>query len=480
MQKYSDDFQLPLKDTCLREGTGISNLDGRLWGEVGAETARFFGDEAMVRARVGIEARYLIGLSKAGIFRKFTDKEKETLLTLHRKITPEVYNDLRKIENEIHHDVMAMIEIFKKLLIDDKLLLKEITPWLHWGLTTYDLDDTAKALMIKNFIHQVYLPQISKTLKSIVKLSLETKEVVMVGKTHLQPAVPTLMGKEIILFGMRLAEIDNKIYNFRLRGKLTGAVGNLAAQKSVYSKINWLKFSQNFIESLGLEANLFTTQIEPKDTLVELLGLVEQLNLILIDLSQDMRIYIGFDWLFQEVKKMEVGSSAMPQKVNPIDFENSEGNALFSNWILEGLRRQLPISWLQRDLVDKTILRNLGVPFGHSLISLLSANKGLSKVSANKEKITEELNSDWSILSEAFQTKLRAVGLENGYEKIKELSRGRKLTRKEVWRWIEKLLVKDSVKEELKEINPRNYIGYARENLREMIAKIEAVIKKTA
>ena len=353
-------FEVPAKFAHLREGTAISNLDGRLWGEVGADTGRFFGDEAFVRARVAIEARYLIALSKVGVLRRLTLVEQKVLLSLHENINPKTYSRLRKIEAVTRHDVITMTQVMKTLLGKTKSLGDVIGHgWVHWGLASEDVDNLSRAVLTTNFLNEIYLPVAATTLREITLLSQKTKDVVIPGKTHIQTALPTLLGKEIALFGIRLAEIFLEIKNFRLKGKLTGAVGNLAAHKSVYPKVNWRKFSKEFVESLGLEANLYTTQIEPRSNLFKLLSKIELVNLVLVDLSQDMRLYIGFDWLVQEAKKEEFGSSAMPQKVNPIDFENSQGNALFSNWILEGLMRQLPISWLQRDLVVLSYITRL-------------------------------------------------------------------------------------------------------------------------
>ena len=479
MRTYSPlDFQLKANDTSFREGTGISNLDGRLWDEVGVATARFFGDEALVRTRVGIESRYLIALSEVNVVRKMSRKEKEILLNLHKKIDSRTYRKLRKIEAEVRHDVITMTLIMKELLRDSKRL-SDITDhgWVHWGLSSDDIDNLAHSILIKNYLDEVYLPQAAKTLTEIVSLAQKTKDVVIPGKTHLQTAIPTILGKEIALFGIRLGEIFIKIKNLKLKGKLTGAVGNLAAHRSASPNINWRAFSKKFVSGLGLEPNLFTTQTEPKAKLIELFQLIQNANSVLIDMSQDMRIYIGFDWLKQEVKSTEFGSSAMPQKVNPIDFENSHGNALMSNWILEGLVRQLPVSWLQRDLVDKTILRNLGLPFGYSLISLISAVKGLSRVIPNQEKIKSDLEADWSLLSEAFQINLRALGLGSGYDKLKELSRGKKLDRDTIKNWIIDLDTTAEIKNRLLDISFENYTGYAKENNLDMIKQIKKMVR---
>lgn len=476
-KKNSLPFEVPSSDSSLREGTAISNLDGRLWGEVGANTGRFFGDEALVRTRVGVEARYLIALSKIGVIRSLSSKEQEILLSLHEKITPSVYKSLRKIETQIRHDVIAMTQIMKKLLGKTKSLDDVLNHgWVHWGLASEDIDNLSKAVLTTSYLKKVFLPQVALTLKEILVLTEKTKKVVIPGKTHLQTAIPTLLGKEVGLFGIRLAEAAVALKNLKLRAKLTGAVGNLAAHKSVYPKINWRTFSKKFVESLGLEANPYTTQIEPRNNLYELLSKLELINLILIDLSQDMRIYIGFDWLSQEARKVEFGSSAMPQKVNPIDFENSQGNALFSNWIVEGLKRQLPVSWLQRDLVDKTILRNFGLPFGYSLISLVSTAKGLTRLTPNLEKIESDINSDLGLLAEAYQINLRAMGQGEAYNDLKNLARGKRLVKEDIDQWLAKLKVDEKTRSRLSKIAPETYTGYAKENTEEIMRKIKRII----
>ncbi|HJY98919.1 MAG TPA: lyase family protein [Patescibacteria group bacterium] len=479
MQKfYPFDFEIGKKNTTLREGTGISNLDGRLWDEMGSGVGRFFGDEALVRGRVAVEARYIIALSDIKVVRKLNKKEKDTLLTLHQKITPGTYKSLRKIESKVKHDVISMTLILKHLLAKTKSMTDILDHgWVHWGLSSEDVDNIAKSVLLKAFLTEIYLPHSELLLGEIVNLSLRTKNTEIPGKTHLQTAIPTVLGKEIALFGVRLAEVLVKIKKLKLRGKLTGAVGNLSAHRSAYPRVNWRKFSKEFVEGFGLEANLFTTQTEPKARFVELLSLVQMINSLLIDLSQDARLYIGFDWLKQEVKREEAGSSAMPQKVNPIDFENSQGNALFSNWILEGMIRQFPVSWLQRDLVDKTIQRNTGLPFGYSLIAIISAQKGLSKVSANREKIKADLESDWGALSEAFQVNLRAFGVGGAYNDLKAFSRGKRILRGDVEEWIRGLGTTDEIKKKLFSLSFEKYTGYAAENLRGMINTINSARK---
>jgi|SRR3990172_181062 len=481
MNKYLTDFEIPQEELTLREGTALSNIDGRLWGEVGANVAAYLSDEAMVRARIGVEARYLIALSEYGIVRKLKNSEKDLLLNIHQKLDKTQYQNLRKVEANVRHDVMVMIQIMKNLLKKENILEDVIENWIHWGLTSFDVDDTAKACLIQNMIRKVYLPEAGRLLTNLADLAEKTKNTVIPAKTHLQPAVPTTLGKEVALFGMRLCEQLEFIKNTKLRGKLTGAVGTLAAHKAVFPNIDWIKFSKNFIESLGLEANLYTTQIEQKEKLVEIFSKIHLVNTILVDLSQDMRLMIGFDWLAQEVKDVEIGSSAMPQKVNPIDFENAQGNGYFSNWILEGLIRYLPVSWLQRDLTDKTILRNIGLPFGHAIITLISTSKGIKRVIPNIAKINKDLKENWGIISEGLQTYMRSLGIPDAYNSLKKLARGRQLTKKHILFWIENLDINNEEKEILRQITPQNYTGYAKENTSEMIRyirKVEKLISK--
>lgn len=469
MQKLLD-FEVEKKYLTHRQGLGISNLDGRLWDEIGSTIGAYFGDEAMVRARIGVEARYLISLSNTKILKKIPKKSEQTLLSLHKKFDSKKYQKLRKLESNIRHDVMVMIKTFKVLLKESGVNLSEKDlGWIHWGLTSEDVDNLARMILLKRFIKFEYIKRLKSLLKSIYTLSKKTKSVVIQGRTHLQPATPTLLGKEIALFGVRIVRILSKIKEFELNGKLTGAVGNLSAQSSAFPDIDWSKFSINFVKSLGLSPNIFTTQVEPKDTLVEFLGLIEQINLILIDFSQDMRIYTGYDWFTQAAKISETGSSAMPQKINPIDFENSHGNAQLSNWIISGLRQSLPVSWLQRDLTDKTIQRNLGLPFGYSLISIISSQKGINRINPNKDKIKKDLYKNLEILTECYQVNLRAMGKPSAYDELKKLSRGKKLTKKDIQNWITSLDISEKNKIKLLNITPESYIGNTQSNLTQML-----------
>lgn len=472
------DFQIDSNNLSLREGTATSNLDGRLWKEIGKDIGKYFGDEALVRARVGVEASYLIALSEIGIIRKLSSKEISSLKNLHNKIDQKTYIKINKIEKTLRHDVMSMTQVFKQLLKKEKILTDIITEeWVHWSLTSEDVDNIARSILLNNFLQETYLPYFKKTILIFLKRINETKNTVIPGKTHLQTATPTLLGKELAVYAIRLSEVYLKINNFKIEAKLMGAIGNLSAQKNSYPKIDWIKFSKDFIESFGLIPNIFTTQIDPKNNLVLLFSLIQLTNSIVIDISQDMRLMIGFEWLKQTVNKKEVGSSAMPQKINPIDFENSQGNSLLSNWILEGLIRQLPISWLQRDLVDKTIQRNLGLPFGYSTIALISLSKGLERINPNKEKILKELESDWTIMSEGIQTYLRSQNIPNAYETIKNKTRGNNYNKEKFKNVIEALDVSNEIKTKLLKITPEKYTGEGKRIISLAISKIKRNIR---
>jgi len=476
--KSNFDYQIEPSDYSLREGIAISNLDGRLWKEIGKDIGRFFGDEALVRARVGVEAYYLIALSEIKVIRKLSSKEILTLKSLHNKIDQKTYIRIRKIEKTLRHDVMSMTYIFKEILKKEKILTDILDKgWVHWALTSEDVDNIARNILLKNFLKEIYLPYYKKLLFTFLRKINETKDIVIPGKTHLQTATPTLLGKELSIYAVRLSEIYSKINNFKIEAKLMGATGNLSAQKNSYPKIDWIKFGKNFINSFGLIPNIFTTQIDPKNSLVTLFSLIQLSNSIIIDISQDMRLMIGFDWLKQTINVKEIGSSAMPQKVNPIDFENAQGNALLSNWIFEGLIRKLPISWLQRDLVDKTIQRNLGLPFGYSTISLISLSKGLQRINPDKEKILKELDSDWTIISEGIQTYLRSQKISNAYEIIKRKTRGKNYNREDLKIIIQSLNVSKKIKSKLLQITPQKYIGEGKKIINLAISKINKNIR---
>jgi adenylosuccinate lyase len=471
-------YEVESRNLLLREGTAISNLDGRLWEEIGKYVGRFFGDEALVRARIAVEAKYLIALSKTGVVRKLSVKETTVLENLYKKIDKKVYDKIRKIEETVRHDVMSMTFVFKKLLKKERVLddiLEE--GWTHWALTSEDIDNISRSVLLSNFIKNIYLPYYKKVILTFLEIIDETKNIVIPGKTHLQTATPTLLGKELSIYAVRLSEVYSKIKDFKITAKLMGSTGNLSAHKNSYPKIDWIRFSKNLVESFGLTANIFTTQIEPKNNLVELFSLIQLTNSIIIDISQDMRLMIGFGWLKQTVNQKEIGSSAMPQKVNPIDFENAQGNALLSNSILEGLIRQLPISWLQRDLVDKTIQRNSGLPFGYSTISLISLNKGLQRITPDKEKINKELESDWTIISEGIQTYLRSQKIPDAYEIIKEKTRGNKFNKEELELIIDGLNIAKDVKNKLKTITPQKYVGEGKRIIKLATNKINKIIR---
>jgi len=471
------DFQIDTKNLPLREGTAISNLDGRLWDEIGNDVGRYFGDEALVRSRIAVESYYLISLSEIGIIRKFTQKEIFTLKNIYKNIDEKLYKRIRNTENLVKHDVVAMSLIFKYVLKQYNILSDIAENWVHWSLTSEDVDNIARTILIKNYINDVYIPNYRAFIEVLLKKIYEFKDIVIPGKTHLQTATPTLLSKELSVFLNRFSDSLLKISKFKYSAKLMGATGNLSAHKYSYPNINWIKFSNDFIKSFGLVPNIFTTQIEPKSNLVELLSQINLVNSVIIDFSQNSRLMIGFGWLKQTVNNKETGSSTMPQKVNPIDFENSQGNALMANWIFEGLCRQLPVSWLQRDLVDKTIQRNFGLPFGHSTIALISMKKGLEKSTTDKKKIDSDLYSDWTIISEAVQTYLKSRKVSHAYEMVKNKTRGEKIDKQEFINIIKSLDVSKDIISKLVEIEPKKYIGEGQSIINLAIKKTKKILK---
>jgi adenylosuccinate lyase len=475
--KIKFDFQIDTKNPSLREGTAISNLDGRLWDEIGNNVGKYFGDEALVRSRIAVESYYLISLSEIGIIRRFTQKEIFILKNIYKSIDEKLYKRIRNTENSVKHDIVAMSLIFKNVLKKYNVLSDIAENWVHWSLTSEDIDNIARTILIKNYIKNVYIPHYKAFIELLLKKTHEFNGVVIPGKTHLQTATPTLLSKELSVFLNRFSDSFLKISKFKYSAKLMGATGNLSAHKYSYPNINWIKFSNDFIKSFDLVPNIFTTQVEPKSNLVELLSLINLVNSIIIDFSQDLRIMIGFVWLKQSVNNKETGSSTMPQKVNPIDFENSQGNALMANWVLEGLSRQLPISWLQRDLVDKTIQRNFGLPFGHSTIALISMKKGLEKLTTDKEKIELDLNSDWTIISEAVQTYLKSKNVSNAYEIIKNKTRGKKIGKQEFIKIIKSLDVSKDIMSKLIDIEPKKYIGEGESIVNIAVKKTKKILK---
>ena len=411
-----------------------------------------------MRYRLHVEVEYLIFLGEKKFF-KIDAKAKSFLRNLVINFSESEAEEIKQIERTTNHDVKA-VEYFIKAHLE-KNGLANIKEWVHFGLTSQDVNNTAIPLLWKNAIEQEYLPSILNLQKSLHILAQNWKDVPMLARTHGQPASPTILGKEFMVFVERL---ENQIQLFSyipFSGKFGGATGNFNAHGVAYPKTDWIKFSNQFLEErLGIERQQYTTQIEHYDTLAAHFDAIKRINTILIDLSRDVWSYISMDYFKQKTKKGEVGSSAMPHKVNPIDFENAEGNLGLANAMLEHLSAKLPISRLQRDLTDSTVLRNIGVPMAHAHLAMLSIQKGLDKLILNESKLKEDLENNWAVVAEAIQTILRRENYPNPYEALKELTRGKQnIDRASLHQFINELKVSSSVKQEMKKINPANYTG---------------------
>lgn len=432
--------------------TALSPLDGRYQNKT-SQVAKYFSEEALIKNRIKIETEFLTAL-QGNIIRKFTDKEKELLKSLSKVEVEEV----KEIEKETNHDVKA-VEYFIKRKIETTSL-KDVVNFIHFGLTSEDVNNLAYGLLISDFIKDVYLPQINNIIDILAKKSDEFKDLAMLSRTHGQPATPTTLGKEFNVFIYRLKN-QLKSFSWKMSGKLAGASGNFNSFVAAYPQVDWLEFSQNFVKSLGLEPWVVVTQIEPHDRFCELFGVCQRINNILLDFCRDIWLYITFDYFSLKVLNNEVGSSTMPHKINPIDFENAEGNLGVSNALFAHFIEKLPISRLQRDLSDSTVQRSIGSGFGYTIIAFESLLKGLGKIQANVSKIKEDLNNHPEILAEAYQTILRRENVEFPYEKLKQLTRGKKIILKDLQDFIDNINVSDKVKQELKALSPKNYLGIA-------------------
>lgn len=436
--------------------TAITPIDGRYRAQV-EELSNYSSEFALIKYRIKIELEYLIALSKIKVIRKITEKEKLILKNLFLKFNYEETESLKTIEEETRHDVKA-VEIYIKQKIKNTSL-SDISEFIHFGLTSEDINNIAYRLMMADLNEKVVLPSVKELNKTIFDFANEYKNQLMLGRTHGQAAVPTTLGKEFLVFYERLEneiKILKKIY---FKAKLNGAVGNYNSFYFAYPEIDWKKFSKNFIESYGLKNSKVTTQIAPYEDIIYFFQTVQRINGIILDLNQDVWRYISDNWLVQENKKKEVGSSTMPQKINPILFENSEGNLIIANSLIEGFTNKLPISRLQRDLSGSTISRNFGVVISYCLLSYKNCISGIKLIKPNSKKMLEDLNSDWSILSEAVQIYLKKNKINNGYDIVKDHVRGRKMTKDMFWEMIDDLPINTTQKLELKKISPENYIG---------------------
>ncbi|MFD2567965.1 adenylosuccinate lyase [Pseudotenacibaculum haliotis] len=444
----------------LTQLNAISPIDGRYRGKV-AQLANYFSEEALIKYRVLVEIEYFIALCEIPLpqLADFDHSLFPELKKIYEDFSAEDAQKIKDIEKVTNHDVKAVEYFIKEKF--DSLQLEKYKEFIHFGLTSQDINNTAVPLSIKEAVADVYLPEFENVLTKLKELAIEWKDVSMLARTHGQPASPTRLGKEIEVFITRLEEQIKFVKEIPNAAKFGGATGNYNAHKVAYPSTDWKAFGASFVnEKLGLYHSFPTTQIEHYDHMASLFDGLKRINTILIDLDRDIWTYVAMDYFKQKIKKGEVGSSAMPHKVNPIDFENSEGNLGIANAIFEHLSRKLPISRMQRDLTDSTVLRNAGVPFGHTIIGFTSTLKGLNKLLLNAEKFEEDLENNWAVVAEAIQTILRREGYPNPYEALKGLTRtNEKINQRSIANFIDSLDVSDEIKNELKVITPSNYTG---------------------
>ena len=438
----------------------ISPIDGR-YADKTTSLVPFFSEMALIRYRVQVEVEYFIALCELPLpqLADFPKERYADLRKLYQNFTEEEALKVKEIEQTTNHDVKAVEYFIKEAF--DYLQLQPYKEFIHFGLTSQDINNTAIPLSIKEAVQQVYLPALEQLLGKLRSLVVQWKEVPLLARTHGQPASPTRLGKEFEVFVVRMEQQLQTLIAVPYAAKFGGATGNYNAHKVAYPNIDWKAFGTRFVEEiLVLHHSFPTTQIEHYDHLAALFDALKRINTILIDLNRDIWTYISMDYFKQQIKAGEVGSSAMPHKVNPIDFENSEGNLGIANALLEHLSAKLPISRLQRDLTDSTVLRNVGVPFGHILIALQSTLKGLNKLLLNEDKIRQDLQDHWAVVAEAIQTILRREGYPNPYEALKALTRtNTNITAETISSFIDTLEVSEDVKAELKVITPENYTG---------------------
>lgn len=440
--------------------SAISPVDGRYHQQT-ADLSAYFSEAALIKYRVLVEIEYFIALAELPLpqLEQFPKAKFTELRKLYQQFSEADAQEVKSIEKTTNHDVKA-VEYFIKAAFD-KLALSAYKEFIHFGLTSQDVNNTAIPYSFKQALVEVYYPALEELIQKLKKLAQEWEKVPMLARTHGQAASPTRLGKEINVFIERLETQLNQLKSVPSGAKFGGATGNFNAHHAAYPTTNWVAFANKFVnEQLGLTRSQYTTQIEHYDNFAAQCDALKRINTILIDLNRDFWSYISMNYFKQQIKAGEVGSSAMPHKVNPIDFENSEGNLGLANAILEHLSAKLPISRLQRDLTDSTVLRNIGVPLAHTLIGIKSSLKGLNKLLLNTDAINQDLEDNWAVVAEAIQTILRREGYPNPYEALKELTRtNQKVTATTIAEFVSKLDVSDSVKEEIKRITPQNYTG---------------------
>ena len=441
--------------------TAVSPIDGRYRSKTEC-LADYFSEYALIRYRVRVEIEYFITLCELPLpqLESFNSALFEQLRDIYRNFDETSAARVKEIEKTTNHDVKA-VEYFIKEEFDKIGGLDDYKEFIHFGLTSQDINNTSVPLSIKEALEEVYYPQVEELIAQLQEYADEWKDIPMLAKTHGQPASPTRLGKEIEVYVYRLSEQLASLRNCKMTAKFGGATGNFNAHHVAYPQHDWRAFGNRFVsEKLGLEREQWTTQISNYDHLGSIFDAIRRINTIMIDLDRDFWMYISMEYFKQKIKAGEVGSSAMPHKVNPIDFENSEGNLGVANAVLQFLAQKLPVSRLQRDLTDSTVLRNVGVPIGHSIIAIQSTLKGLRKLILNEEKLKADLEDTWAVVAEAIQTILRREAYPHPYEALKALTRtNKKMTEETIHAFIQTLNVSDSVKAELMAINPHNYTG---------------------
>ena len=442
--------------------TALSPIDGRYQDKATA-LRPIFSEFGLLKFRVTVEVRWLQKLASHAQINEvpaFSEKANDYLNQIVANFSVEDANRIKTIERTTNHDVKA-VEYFLKEKCEALPELAKVSEFIHFACTSEDINNLSHALMLKTAREEVLLPEWQKLIDEITRLANEYKTIPLLSRTHGQPASPTTIGKEMANVAYRLQRQFKQLENLEILAKINGAVGNYNAHLSAYPDIDWHTFSQEFVESLGVTWNPYTTQIEPHDYIAEFFDCVARFNTIIIDFDRDMWGYIALNHFKQRTIAGEIGSSTMPHKVNPIDFENSEGNLGLANAVMAHLGQKLPISRWQRDLTDSTVLRNLGVGLGYALIAYAATLKGISKLEVNEQHLLDELNQNWEVLAEPIQTVMRRYGIEKPYEKLKELTRGKRVDEVAMREFIEKLDIPESEKSRLKEMTPASYIGYA-------------------
>lgn len=437
----------------------LSPLDGR-YAQATEPLRTYFSEFALVRDRVGVEIAYLRALSRdAGLVRPLSEPEDRLLLSILKAFSLADAQRIREIETTTGHDVKAV-----EYWLRDKLRetsLRDLVPWLHFGLTSEDVNQTAIASELLEARDEVLLPALNQLLEQLAARAARYRSTPLLARTHGQPAVPTTLGKEFANWYARLRAQTVRMRQHKFSAKLTGAVGNFNALAAAAPAVDWVAFSAAFLKELGLEASLSNTQLMPYDNWLEYFDMLRLANSILLDLVQDLWRYISDDWLKQSPRAGEVGSSTMPQKVNPIEFENAEGNLGIANALFEFYARKLPVSRLQRDLSDSTVRRTFGAALGHSLVAWQSIRRGLDQLAPDEDKLRAELDAHWEVVAEGAQTILRAAGVPDAYEQLKTLTRGKTLHRNAYLVWVDTLALPEAVRDQLRALSPLTYIGLA-------------------